>query len=99
MSPEPPYLDTPLLNAIITAASVVGVYILGLFLKVIYYKCCHPNLVQLKGDTPTDEVDFPLRSSSEGHSPVAMTRTFAIAEPDIMRCNKRMKKLAENFYS
>ncbi|XP_036948858.1 XK-related protein 8-like [Acanthopagrus latus] len=99
MSPEPPYLDTPLLNAIITAASVVGVYILGLFLKVIYYKCCHPNLVQLKGDTPTDEVDFPLRSSSEGHSPVAMTRTFAIAEPDIMHCNKRMKKLAENFYS
>ena len=99
MIPEPPYLDTPLLNAIITAASVVGVYILGLFLKVIYYKCCHPNLVQLKGDTPTDEVDFPLRSSSEGHSPVAMTRTFAIAEPDIMRCNKRMKKLAENFYS
>ena len=99
MSPEPPYLDTPLLNAIITAASVVGVYILGLFLKVIYYKCCHPNLVQLKGDTPTDEVDFPLRSSSEGHSPVAMTRTFVIAECDIMRCNKRMKKLAENFYS
>ena len=107
MSPEPPYLDTPLLNAIITAASVVGVYILGLFSKMIYYKCFHPNLdkVELKVDSGTDEIDSCLPPSNEEHSPVAM-RVLTVAvddvitpEPVVRRCNKRMRKLAENFYS
>lgn len=101
MSPEPPYLDTSLLNAIITAASVVGVYILGLFSKMIYYKFFHPNLDKVQ----LDEVDFPLPSSDEGHSPVVMRSLIVpmddviTPEPNIKRCNKRMRKLAENFYS
>lgn len=112
--------------AIVTAVSVVAVYILGLIFKMIYYKYCHPNLTkeELKGDTaemprtgqgPTrsatsskDEVDFPTRTVDEITDISYRTIPCVISTdnrdtgppvPDTKRCNKRMRKLAENFYS
>ncbi|XP_030597033.1 XK-related protein 8-like [Archocentrus centrarchus] len=76
--------------ASITAACVVGVYILGLLIKAVYYKCFHPNLDgdELKGASteqqPEDEVD-------------GMFRNMGAVAPAC--CNKRMRKLSENFYS
>lgn len=138
MSTESHHFQIPVLYAVITAVSVVAVYILGLVFKMIYYKWCHPNLEkeELKGDTteksrvgqgPTrniqafsgDETDFPM-SPSPGdeltdvsyHSiPQSVTLRGGIEEDSTDRsfpcrpapcprsCNKRMRKLAENFYS
>ncbi|XP_073338797.1 XK-related protein 8-like [Pagrus major] len=107
MSPEPPYFDTSVSYAIITAVSVVAVYVLGLFSKMIYYKRFHPNLTKeekLKGGTAMDEVDLPLPSQEERDNSVQTRSMLCRVDvsppaPDIKRCNKRMRKLAENFYS
>ncbi|XP_075961747.1 XK-related protein 8-like isoform X2 [Anarhichas minor] len=126
MSPDPPYLEIPPLYAVITAVSVVAVYILGLLLKMLYYTCYHPNLAkeELKGDA-TDET---MLETFSGDQPDFSTSSVAnevpeemhlqsiyqkehldtdvidrsgpgAPAPDIKRCNKRMRKLAENFYS
>lgn len=105
MSTEPPYFKISQMHSIIIAVSVVAVYTLGIFFKVIYYKCYHPNLTkeELKGDPARDEIDFPI------HSPQMIMRA-AVTDiedrvfsskpaPDIKPCNKRMRKLAVNFYS
>uniref|UniRef100_A0A8C3AQY3 XK-related protein n=1 Tax=Cyclopterus lumpus TaxID=8103 RepID=A0A8C3AQY3_CYCLU len=82
MITEPPYFKIPPRCAVIAAVSVVAVYILGLLLKMIYYKWYHPNVAkeELKGDAVYDRLP---------KSPA----------PDIKRCNKRMRTLAQNFYS
>ncbi|CAI5691280.1 unnamed protein product [Oreochromis niloticus] len=50
MSTDPPdFVIQPML-ALITAACVVAVYVLGLILKAIYYKLFHPNLDKNMGD-------------------------------------------------
>nr|XP_033493365.1 XK-related protein 8-like [Epinephelus lanceolatus] len=118
MSTEPPYFEIPPLYAVITAVSVVGVYILGLFFKMIYYKYSHPSLAkeELKGDTaeksrvgqgptrtpfPGDETDFPISSLEDLDVEKEITyRSWpSPPAPVTKRCNKRMKKLAENFYA
>ncbi|XP_071355937.1 XK-related protein 8-like [Trachinotus anak] len=91
------------LHAIITAASVVAIYILGLVLKIIYYKCFHPNLTkeELKGVTPEE----PLSSNDTPSEDVVdgiMVLNRCLPSPpqaSVKHCNKRMRKLAENFYS
>lgn len=124
MSTELPYFQISPLYAIITAVSVVVVYILGLLFKVMYYKCFHPNLSkeELKGDTgemshteqePTaimdskDETDkdaldgtprLLFESMGTDTDPADRGWTSPPA-PNLERCNKRMRKLAENFYS
>ncbi|XP_054461423.1 XK-related protein 8-like isoform X2 [Anoplopoma fimbria] len=133
MSTEPPYFEIPPLYAVIIAVSVVAVYIIGLFFKMIYYKCYHPNLAreELKGEVtqqgqgPTriyawsgDETDFPMSQASNG-VPDVQTDSYcesielredididvhdrsgpSAPASDTKRCNKRMRKLAENFYS
>ncbi|XP_030597473.1 XK-related protein 8-like [Archocentrus centrarchus] len=84
MSTDPPEFVIQPLYALITVVCVVGVYILGLLIKVIYYKCFHPNLDkdELRGQ-PEDEVDF---------------RTFRPPTEASAHCNKRMRKMAVNFY-
>ncbi|KAM6904337.1 XK-related protein 8-like isoform 2-T2 [Lycodopsis pacificus] len=119
MSPDPPYLEIPPVYAVITAVSVVVVYILGLLIKMLYYRCYHPNLAkeELKGDTTvgqgptmfkTFSVDQPDSSISSAanevleeihHTGVSDRSGPGAPAPDIKRCNKRMRKLAENFYS
>ncbi|XP_068567466.1 XK-related protein 8 [Cebidichthys violaceus] len=128
MSPDPPYFEVPPLYAVITAVSVVAVYILGLLFKLLYYRCYHPNLAkeELKGDARVgqgatrlqtfsgDEIDSPMSSATEDVPEDEHYQSLRILEadtdvtdrsgprapaPDIKRCNKRMRKLAENFYS
>ncbi|XP_078123026.1 XK-related protein 8-like [Sander vitreus] len=112
------YFEISPVYAVITAVSVVAVYILGLISKMIYYNCYHPNLVkgQLKGDATTmsnagqgptrmsafagDETDFTVCQLSVRHVDEDVTNRSGPSPPasDIKHYNKRMRKLAENFY-
>uniref|UniRef100_A0A672HH29 XK-related protein n=1 Tax=Salarias fasciatus TaxID=181472 RepID=A0A672HH29_SALFA len=92
MSTDPPEFEVPLPYAAVTVGCVLLVYILGLVLKVLYYKWFHPNVgkEELKGDGAeavmvSDEVDSMSRSIE--------------APPQPEPYNRRMRKLAENFYS
>ncbi|XP_010778507.1 XK-related protein 8-like [Notothenia coriiceps] len=121
MITDPPLFEVQLPYAVIAVVTVVAVYILGLVLKIIYYRCYHPNLSkeELKGDDtkgpPVDKrlmiCEIPSEDvvdlskddlednvrfrdlNDEGRSNPAKPAT------EIKRCNKRMRKLAENFYS
>ncbi|KAF1381868.1 hypothetical protein PFLUV_G00158470 [Perca fluviatilis] len=91
------------LYAGITAGSVVVVYILGLVSKMIYYTCCHPNLAkgELKGE-PFDETDFAVCQASVRHLDIdedVTNRSGPSPPAPNIKQNKRMRKLAENFYS
>ncbi|XP_068603746.1 XK-related protein 8-like [Brachionichthys hirsutus] len=123
ISAEQPYFKISLSHAVITAVGVVGVYVLGLLFKMMYYKYFHPNLAkeELKGDAEleplkteiyADEVDSLVFSPGSGEALQSASRSRASgvpdvtdrclpvqSAPDVKRCNKRMRKLAENFYS
>lgn len=106
MITEPPYFNILPMNAIITAVSVVTVYMLGLLSKMIYYKFFHPNLgkERLKGDKTEDVPDSAMQEyrvmqlETDSGSEVIEFR-MASLPAETKRCNKRMRKLAENFYS
>ncbi|XP_003447294.3 XK-related protein 8-like [Oreochromis niloticus] len=86
MSTDPPDFVT---HPLTTAACVVAVYILGLLFKFIYYTFFHPNLDKdkLRGATVTEEQpEDEERSHSVPSRPLKATD------------NKRMRKLAENFF-
>ncbi|XP_075306448.1 XK-related protein 8-like [Odontesthes bonariensis] len=94
MATDPPRFAIPPLYARVTAAGVVALYVLGLLLKVVYYMCFHPNLPpeeQLRGGRwerlQGDEIDG-LQADCD-----VTDRSMSAA------CNRRMKKVAENFYS
>lgn len=94
--------------AIIAAVAVAMVYVLGLFGKMAYYKWCHPNVMkgQLKGAVDDGSGPEPdVTDSKENYSPVLL-KSLALGgtgppppAPDRKPCNKRMKILAENFYT
>lgn len=96
-------------HAIIVAVAVVMGYVLGLLLKMVYYKWCHPNVLkqELKGAVD-DGQERDETDSGETASPVLL-RSFELgvldrtgrAPPALDRkpYNKRMKILAENFYT
>ncbi|XP_031593892.2 XK-related protein 8-like [Oreochromis aureus] len=98
MSTDPPDFVIEPMHALITAACVIAVYVLGLILKVIYYKVFHPNLDkdELKGASteqqPEDEVGFRVFAAAANMADHPPSSPSA-------HCNKRMRKLAENFYS
>ncbi|XP_061658069.1 XK-related protein 8-like [Syngnathoides biaculeatus] len=110
---QPLPFKIPLFYACLTGVSVVGLYILGLILKIIYYKCYHPNLNKedLKGDaSSTTEKGgvFSARNLAlEDSVPRFCDRSHvgedlpdgAVAQADSKLYNKRMRKLAENFFS
>uniref|UniRef100_A0A3Q3WZ83 XK-related protein n=1 Tax=Mola mola TaxID=94237 RepID=A0A3Q3WZ83_MOLML len=87
ISTECPYFEISQLHAIITAVGVVAVNVTGLFLKILYYNCFHPNLTkeELIGEMDTDSY--------------SQTHVIIDSGPSPKHCNKRMRKLAENFYS
>lgn len=106
MSTEPPYFEIPHLYAVITAVSVVGVYILGLLFKIIYYKWFHPNLAKQGGGQ--EKTGPTLARCSSGQPEAIEFRIFGMdaidgvtptSAPAVRRDNKRMRKLAQNFYS
>lgn len=92
ISTEDSCFETPNLNVIIFAVSVVAFYILGLFFKMLYYKCWHPNLTkeELKGDTEDksqktegDETDSAdLDKDALNDSPVLLRGFAEIYVPD-----------------
>ncbi|CAN9503534.1 unnamed protein product [Ophioblennius macclurei] len=84
----PEYVIPPQYAAI-AAATVIFVYILGLIFKVVYYRFFHPNVVKEELRGKDDEVDTVMFRSFAG------PRQAPPPEP----CNKRMRKLAENFYT
>ncbi|CAI5691279.1 unnamed protein product [Oreochromis niloticus] len=86
MSTDPPDFMT---HPLTTAACVVAVYILGLLFKFIYYTFFHPNLDKdkLRGATVTEE-----QPEDEERSHSVPTRPLKATD------NKRMRKLAENFF-
>uniref|UniRef100_A0A668U560 XK-related protein n=1 Tax=Oreochromis aureus TaxID=47969 RepID=A0A668U560_OREAU len=93
MSTDPPDFVIEPMHALITAACVVAVYILGLILKAIYYKLFHPNLDKNK-----------IKGTSTEQQPVNVPKVLgdevdaAPSPPPQPCCNKRMRKLAESFY-
>ncbi|XP_061587566.1 XK-related protein 8-like [Cololabis saira] len=92
MSTDPPGFVVPRAYAAATTAAVVVLYVFGLLLKVLYYKCYHP-ILRRRGSTerllPNDEVDASDPDVVMG-----------ISEPGTQEhCNRRIEKLAENFYN
>ncbi|KAM4550707.1 XK-related protein 8-like [Fundulus diaphanus] len=92
MSSDPPHDELSCLQAAIIVGAVVAVYVLGLVCRIIYYRFFHPKMYK-----QADEVDF---------GPGAPVQNGGVAFRSLQRgqsqqapCNKRMKKLAENFYS
>ncbi|XP_042290819.1 XK-related protein 8-like [Thunnus maccoyii] len=106
MSTEPPSFEIPQLYAIITAACVVSVYILGLLFKIVYYQFYHPNLAkdELKGGPTGDVVDGDINPQAiilmgDADVDVTVRSMPSSPAPDVKHYNKRMRKLAENFYA
>ncbi|XP_019721601.1 XK-related protein 8-like isoform X1 [Hippocampus comes] len=113
MHTQPPSFKIPLLYACIIAFSVVAFYIFGLILKIIYYKCFHPNLTkkELRGDSTSASEKAVMFSASSAvvedrvHHISDRSYTIedvvdgAVSQADTRVSNKRMRKLAENFYS
>lgn len=117
ISTECPYFEISQLHAIITAAGVVAVNVTGIFLKILYYNCFHPNLTkeELIGEmdvkSPTGQGSAAIETNSDEtdlYSPTDVMFMAGVMDIDSDRidrgpspkhCNKRMRKLAENFYS
>lgn len=111
MSTEQLYFKIPNLYAKITAVSVVVVYIFGLLFKIVYYKHLHPSLSkeELKGDgaKDEDELDSAKRKVENKYDlmwfynvdgEIVFSRRSSQRAAHKHRYNRRMRKLAENFY-
>ncbi|XP_068189905.1 XK-related protein 8-like [Antennarius striatus] len=112
---EHPHFKVSLMSALITAVSVVGVYIIGLLFKIMYYHRFHPNDAKekLKGSVKPDPTQTHADVVDSAGSKDVLKGTFRIQAPDdqmdhrlfippephIQYYNKRMRRLAENFYS
>lgn len=109
---KPPSFEIPFLSAIVTSVCIVVVYMLGLLLKLMYYKLYHPNIgkheVQesITADLSNGQ-EVILMHSKVGEDTVDSLQMDSLAfrsmpfppEPVQKRQNKRMMKLADNFYS
>lgn len=88
---------------------MVLVYVVGLVVRILYYQFFHPKLYktdpeEMEGRQP-DEVDHSPRAAarstggSTGGSESVLYRQGTREPSQSAPCNKRMRKLAENFYS
>lgn len=92
---EPPYFEYPL-PPYVMLLGIGTLYASGNMLRLVYYRYCHPNVTELSVEPSSpclmplafiqDEVDFRMGPSLDSPS-----------EP--VKVNKRMTKLAANFYS
>ncbi|XP_071385053.1 XK-related protein 8-like [Centroberyx affinis] len=112
---EPPYFDITLLHAIITSVIIILLFIFGILVKGLYYTCCHPKhevKESVSEGSPSglevvtfhsDTVDLTeVNGHDEDIQSDSMFRSMPSAPepaPTQKRENKRMRKLAENFYS
>ncbi|XP_041867937.1 XK-related protein 8-like [Melanotaenia boesemani] len=101
MNTDPPHFVFPPLYATIIAVAVVTLYILGLLVKLMYYKFFHPSIPrdELRGESTEtlrlgDQIDGPERLMMRSLPAHDVTE-----HSQRERSNKRMRKLAENFYS
>lgn len=117
VSARPPRFEIPPRSAVVVAVAVVAAYVLGLLLKMVYYKWFHPNVAKDELRGVADDTDCRARPEADGEVPRVrfhgVPEAFGLrsdgdvtdrggpsaAAPDATRCNKRMRKLAENFYS
>ncbi|XP_077362155.1 XK-related protein 8-like [Festucalex cinctus] len=113
MHTQPLSFKIPLFYAYIVVISVVALYIFGLIVKILYYKFCHPNLSkkELKGDAVSPSEKAVMFSAGdmavESDVPHIINPSYttedvvdgAVSQVDTRLSNKRMRKLAENFYS
>uniref|UniRef100_A0A4W5QFW5 XK-related protein n=1 Tax=Hucho hucho TaxID=62062 RepID=A0A4W5QFW5_9TELE len=113
MKKNPPYFELPLDPHVILGI-MISFYIVGLGLKVIYYTYSHPKIAQLREDERClkaeprsepedltsdshDEVDSRVMSHRMG--PTEPVKTSSGPPEPVIRVNKRMRNLADNFYS
>ncbi|XP_036394462.1 XK-related protein 8-like [Megalops cyprinoides] len=93
-------VDKPLVEPCVVFSVIASSFVLGLLLKITYYKCFHPKNPRLQ----TVSVFLTEAQSREGDtvdsrdSPVVMDRSIGKQMPPV-RANKRMRNLAANFYS
>lgn len=102
---ERPYFEETPFYAVITGGIIVVVYILGLLVKGVYYKYFHPKIIikesvteespALRDADIVDGSDMSLETDS-GVKPRSIDSP---TQPVQKRENKRMRKLAENFYA
>ncbi|XP_029918762.1 XK-related protein 8-like [Myripristis murdjan] len=87
-----PYFEGTPVYAIYISVAIVAVYILGLSLRVLYYRFFHPKVAMLSvmPALVPDTVDAEMVMVRSMNGPPQPART---------RENKRMRKLAVNFYS
>lgn len=90
--------DVPPVCAAVATAAVVGVYVLGLMLKLLYYRRFHPNLRTL-APPAADQVDFGGGAEEPEGEGLHLRALAPPTAPPPPRDNKRMRKLAENFYT
>lgn len=106
LSVESPFFFLVVPLATVIASCVTGAYVVGLVLKLLYYKFFHPNIAKkdLKGltDEPKPQMKRVLMEgevSAEEQDGETILRSFALFTPlKEARCNKRMRQLAGNFY-
>lgn len=107
LSVEQPFFFIVAPVATAVASCVVGVYVVGLVLKMFYYKFFHPNIAKedLKGDEDEVQTGTPEEEKGgvEERDGEIILRCFALTDdfsgrPTVPRCNKRMRQLAGNFY-
>ncbi|XP_029370362.1 XK-related protein 8-like [Echeneis naucrates] len=101
MSTEEVDFQIPFLYSTITAVCVVATYLLGLFFKIIYYKYYHPNVAkeELKGGPTSVAQIFCQQHTVDELDGPSMARGFMSSPAPEVKPNKRLRKLAENFYS
>lgn len=99
------FIVAPVATAVATC--VVGVYMVGLVLKMFYYKFFHPNIAKedLKGHEDEVQTGTPEEEKGgvEERDGEVILRCFALTDDfsgrqTVPRCNKRMRQLAGNFY-
>lgn len=97
----PPYFELTLPPYAIM--STAGLYIVGLILRSIYYLCCHSNVAdKKKASTETEIMALKMNIGDTVDSCLQngdglMFRSSTVPQ-QVPRENKRMKKLAANFY-
>lgn len=93
--PEWPGGELSPFYAIVMAVTVVMAYVLGLLLKMAYYKWWHPNV--LKEELKGNQEDGSGQDETDSKEDVVFRNTCP--SPQKMQCNKRIKVLVENFYT
>ncbi|XP_034017396.1 XK-related protein 8-like [Thalassophryne amazonica] len=95
----PPHIKISLLDTAISTLAVIATYVLGLLLKLIYYKFLHPQLnrPELRGSSSNGALTG-ARVINSGSDVTDSFHSADVPLPVPPLLNKRMRKLAENFY-